>query len=135
MDLPSFSPPVITLTYASVLGLVFLLMSINVVRHRARAKVDIGYGEDKDLGGVFRAHANFAEYVPLILVILALTEGAGGDDLLLRILGGGLVVARLLHVWGLSSSTGVTPGRFIGTILTWAVLLVASGMGLYIALG
>lgn len=135
MDLPSFSPPVITLTYASVLGLVFLLMSINVVRHRVRAKVDIGYGEDKELGGVLRAHANFAEYVPLILVILALLEAAGGDDLMLRILGGGLVVARLLHVWGLSNSTGVSPGRFIGTILTWVVLLVASGTGLYLALG
>lgn len=135
MDLPSLSPPVITLTYASVLGLVFLLMSINVVRHRVRAKVNIGYGEDMDLAGVLRAHANFAEYVPIILIILALLETAGGDDLMLRLLGGGLVVARLLHVWGLSSSTDVTPGRFIGTLITWAVLLVASGMGLYIALG
>lgn len=135
MDLPSFSPPVITLTYASVLGLIFLAMSINVVRHRARAKVNFGHGEDMDLAGVLRAHANFAEYVPLALLLIALLEAAGGDDLMLRLLGGGLVVARLVHAWGLSTSTEVTPGRFIGTILTWVVLLVSSGMGLYIALG
>ena len=135
MELPIVTPPVITLTYASVLGLVFVVMSYAVVRQRVRAKILLGFGEDMALAAPYRAHANFAAYVPLTLIVIGLLEMAGADDLLLRLLGGGLVVARLLHAWGLYMSPGTSPGRFLGTLLTWIVLTIASGSGLYVTLG
>ena len=49
----------------------------------------------------------------------------------LEVTRGQLIQPALLHAFGLSTSTGTTPGRFIGTILTWLVILVASALLLY----
>ncbi|HBA42281.1 MAG TPA: hypothetical protein DCZ07_04830, partial [Alphaproteobacteria bacterium] len=43
-------------------------------------------------------------------------------------------VGRLAHAIGLSGSSGRSLGRFIGTILTWLVMLVAGGLSVYYAL-
>lgn len=134
MDLSIVNIPEITLTYASILGLIFLFLSINVVRLRASTKTSLGHGGDTDLEGAARAHGNFAEYVPFILILVGLLELQGANETLIRSLGGGLIVARLLHAYGLISSSLPNFGRAAGAMLTWAVLLVASVMGLYINL-
>ena len=41
-------------------------------------------------------------------------------------MGAALLVARILHPVRLTTRSGVNPLRFIGTNLTWIVLLVAS---------
>lgn len=128
------SAPEITLTYGSVLGLIFLFLSVNVVRLRASTKTSLGFGEDMTLQGAVRAHANFAEYVPIILILVGMLEFQGANETLIRALGGGLIVARLLHAYGLISSSAPNFSRAAGAMLTWLILLVASGMGLYVNL-
>lgn len=121
-----------TLLYAGILGLMYLFLTWRVVRMRIRHGIGIGDGGRDDLARAIRVHANFGEYVPLILVIVALTEMAGAGAVLVHILGGGLVLARLLHAWGLTASSGTSPGRASGAALTLALLAAASLTAIYL---
>jgi hypothetical protein len=71
-----------------------------------------------------RIHGNFAEYVPLALLVIVLIEAAGYSRYWIHLLGLALVAARLLHAWGLTRDKQPSPGRVIGTALTFAVLAV-----------
>ena len=72
-----------------------------------------------------RGHANFAEYVPLILVLLGILELNGTAAWVLHALGATLLVGRLLHGYALAFTTQNVFGRSVGTLLTVIVLLVA----------
>ncbi len=124
--------PSITLFYASLLGLLLLGLSARVVMLRRRHQVGIGTGSVGALERAVRAQANFGEYVPFAIVLLALLEWASDWAWMIHALGAVLVVGRLLHAQGLSKSGGVSSGRFVGTLLTWVVLLVAALAGVAI---
>jgi hypothetical protein len=116
----------ITALYAGLLGLLLLALAINVVRGRVAFKVDFGDAGNLALQQRQRVHGNAVEYVPIGLVLLLLLELNGASAPVLHGLGGTLFVARVLHAWGLSSSTGTSPGRLVGTIATWVVLLASA---------
>ncbi|AKS40776.1 MAPEG family protein [Wenzhouxiangella marina] len=118
----------ISLFYAGLLGLILLALSWRVVALRRHHKVGIGAGERSDLELAIRAHANFSEYVPLVLLLLVILEASAAmPALVLHLLGATLVIARLLHgFFGLNRSAGVSQGRFLGTLLTWLVLLASA---------
>lgn len=123
--------PSIVLIYASLLALLLIGLSYNVVRLRRRHQVGIGTGSVQALERAVRAHANFCEYVPLALLLLGLIElGGKVPGWTLHILGLALLAGRIAHAQGLSRSAGASRARVVGTALTWGVLLVASGMGL-----
>jgi len=124
----------ITLMYTSLLALLLIGLSYNVVRLRRQFQVGIGTGSVQPLERAVRAHANFCEYVPIALLLLVLIE-IGGDapGWALHVLGALLLFGRLAHAVGLSRSAGATRARVIGTVLTWSVLLVGAGMGLAVA--
>ena len=127
----------ITLFTAGVLGLIFLGISVHVVRQRVATKVVLGDGDAKPgtegLRVAIRMHANFAEYVPLILILLGGIEYAGAPHDLVLGLAVALVAARLAHAFGLPRPT---PNllRAGGVILTWIVLVTASITALALAL-
>jgi uncharacterized membrane protein YecN with MAPEG domain len=121
----------ITALWAGLLGILMLALAMRVVRARATEDVIFGDGGSVLLLQRIRVHANFTEYVPMGVLLMLVLELDGASALLLHGLGGGLFAARVLHAFGLSSSTGTTPGRFVGTVLTWIVLLAASGLALY----
>ena len=91
--------------YAGLLGLIYVPLGIRIALMRKKFRVGIGDGGNPDLARAIRVHGNFMEYVPLALVLLG---------------------ARLLHIFGLGSSIGVTIGRTAGMTLTWAMILVTS---------
>lgn len=114
----------ITLLYAGLLGLWFLVLSLRVIK--GRSKVAMGDGGDPGMLRLMRGHANFAEYAPLILVLMALLEDQGLAALWLHLLGGALLLGRLLHGYAFMFSEHFPPGRFWGTVLTLLCLLGAS---------
>ncbi len=122
----------ITLLYAGLLGLWFLILSLRVIK--GRSKVALGDGGDPAMLRLMRGHANFAEYTPLILVLMALLETEGLGAIWLHLLGGGLLLGRLLHGYAFLFSEHFPPGRFWGTVLTLLCLLGASGAGIGLAL-
>lgn len=121
--------PRITLLIASLHVVLMLALAARVVFLRRSARVGLGDGGDKVLMRRIRAHGNFVEYVPLALLMLALLELSGVGAYWLWGFGGTLLVGRLLHAYGLSRRSGTSPGRFIGTLLTWGVLLGEAGVG------
>ena len=60
----------ITAFYGGLLGITFMYLSILVIQGRRSGKISLGDGGDNHFLGVIRAHANFAEYVPLILSLI-----------------------------------------------------------------
>ena len=64
----------VTPVYAGLLAMMFVPLSIRVIRQRRRARIGVGDGGDRLLIRRQRAHANFAEYVPMTIVLMALAE-------------------------------------------------------------
>ncbi|WP_133499652.1 MAPEG family protein [Cognatilysobacter terrigena] len=114
--------PVVTLLVAGLHGLLLLSLSLPVVLMRRGRRVGLGDGGDPQLLRRIRIHANFIENVPFALIVLALLELSGLERSWVAVLGGMLLIARLLHALGLSRSSGYSFGRFTGTVLTWTVI-------------
>ena len=123
--------PRITLLVASLHVLFYLLLSMRVMLHRKAHRIGVGTGGDEVMTRRVRVHANFAEYVPLALLMLALLELAGTAAAVVWTCGLVLLLARLAHAIGLGGSAGYSAGRFGGTLLTFAVLLAMALLGLW----
>lgn len=115
-----------TILYAGIFGLMFLYLSAEVSKLRVRYEVGLGDGGHLDLLKAIRIHGNFSEYVPIILILLFLSELMGGRSWLMHTLGGILLIGRVLHMIGLRITEGPSLYRFFGILMTWAVLLILS---------
>ncbi len=120
----------ITLIYAGLLGLLFLLLSFWVVKRRAQFRVMIGEGEAPEMLAAIRAHGNFAEYVPLTLLLMALCELAGVGALWLHLGGVLVVVGRILHAIGIQIPRAPNMPRLFGTLFFWLSLGMFSVLAL-----
>ncbi|MDW4561259.1 MULTISPECIES: MAPEG family protein [Aeromonas] len=120
----------ITLIYGGLLGLLFLLLSFWVVKRRAQFKVMIGEGEAPEMLSAIRAHGNFAEYVPLTLLLMALCELAGVGALWLNLGGALLLVGRILHAIGIQIPRAPNKPRLFGTLFFWLSLGLFSVLAL-----
>ena len=119
----------VTPLYAGILAILFFVLSLRVIAVRGR--VNLGDGGDPVVLRRMRGHANFAEYVPLILLMMGFLELNQTSAALLHGIGLTLVAARLLHGYALSFTEKFVFGRFFGTFLTLGLLLVAGGLCLF----
>jgi uncharacterized membrane protein YecN with MAPEG domain len=111
--------------YAGLNALIGLVLALNVVRLRLKTRTNLGSGGNATLEQAIRAHGNFTEYAPFILLLM-LIAAMGGESLYwLHGMGIALTVARLLHPWGLLGNPGTSVGRFSGINLTWLTMIVA----------
>ena len=136
MNLTTFSaqPPVITALIAAVLGLFFVRLALKVVASRRAAKISIGDSDDPALLRASRVHANFAEYAPLTLLLMALAEIIGAPSFVILVLGAMLIAGRLLHAYGLGQEPDDFRARVRGMQLTIFALIGAAGAAFLIAL-
>ncbi|HKX10797.1 MAG TPA: MAPEG family protein [Stellaceae bacterium] len=116
----------ITALYAGINGLILLVLAIRVARQRGISKVGLGTGGDSVLERAVRIHGNAAESIPIILILLGLAEACGSKPWLLHGMGIALTLGRLLHIWGLTQSSGTSFGRVAGMSLTWLALAVGA---------
>lgn len=110
--------------YASLLGILYIGLAFNIIRLRRKFKVGIGSGDNKFLAKAIRIHGNFAEYIPLALILLAVYELNGASVMVLHALGATLVVGRALHAIGLTKSIGISIQRQVGMMSTFLVILI-----------
>ena len=115
----------ITALYAGLLALLFVFLAVRVIGARRSAKVAIGDGGDAPLRRRMRVHANFAEYVPLALLLIALLEGLKISTLVLHGLGVVLLFGRVVHAFGVSQEPEDLRLRVTGMVATFGVILVA----------
>ena len=118
----------ITMLYAGALALILLVLSARVIQARGQQKVYMGDGGNDLVLRRMRGHANFAEYVPMTLILIGLLEFRGMAPWVLHALGLTLLLARSLHAYSFGFSSQFMPGRFGGTVLTWSVLGISAGL-------
>ncbi len=118
----------ITALYAASLAFVGIFLQQLVGRERLRADVSLEAGGQAPLLVAIRRHANFSEHVPLALLLFALIELNGAPALLLHGLGVTLLVARVVHPFGLDADEMRRPARLLGALGTLVVTIVAAGV-------
>ena len=124
----------ITGIYIALLALVGLALQQHVGIHRMRADVSLGDGGDEALTVAMRRQANFVEQVPIALLLLGALELNGTSALWLHGLGVALLVARIVHPFGLEMANSKRIPRFLGAAGTLVIMLVAIGKLLWQAL-
>jgi uncharacterized membrane protein YecN with MAPEG domain len=108
----------ITGLYAALAALLVVFLAVRVVLYRRTTKVGLGDGNNPDLLQCIRVHANAVEYVPLYLLLMLILELNQTLPMLIHVFGIVLIVARLLHAWGVSYHRGLSAGRALGAGLT-----------------
>jgi len=126
-------PLPVTLLTASLLALLYLVLVVRVSHGRLSHKISMGDAGNKDMQARVRVHANFAEYVPLILILMGILETSNGNPFLLAVAGVLLLVFRICHAIGLPRPA---PNmlRMIGAGGTFMLLAVLAVWGLILVL-
>ncbi len=118
--------PDITLLYAGLLGLIWMVLSYRAGNMRGKTGISIGDGGNPQLLLEMRRHGNFVEAVPLLLLILMLLEMNGVNAYAIHAMGAALVIARVVHPMGLQADSMSGLGRLVGAALTALLMVVAS---------
>lgn len=124
-----------TALYASLLVLLYMKMTTDVIKARRSNQVSTGYGPDGVIRDIVSAHANFSSYVPIMLIMLFLLESSNHiPSYIIHILGVMCFLGRLFHYQAFSSKTMNFKKRVLGMQLTiFPMILMAIGC-LYIYL-
>ena len=122
---------VVTPLYAAILAVWFVVLSLRATQRRRAASVSFGDGADAPLQRAIRGQANFAEYVPLALLLLLIIELSRLSLYVVHALGIALVIARLLHGYAMGFRAEFRFGRLWGALTTFAILIVEAILCLY----
>ncbi|EDP65644.1 Uncharacterized relative of glutathione S-transferase [alpha proteobacterium BAL199] len=117
---------IVTPLYAGLLALVFLVVSLRVIGHRRATRIDLGDGGDRTLLRHQRIHANFAEYVPITLILMTLAELQGLPAWMLHATGLALIIGRLTHTHAVGREPEPAGARVVAMTLTFAALAFAA---------
>jgi uncharacterized membrane protein YecN with MAPEG domain len=112
--------------YAALLGLFFIALSIRTLRLRRQLRIAVGDGGNPAMLRAMRVHANFAEYVPLGLILLHFVEAQGAQAMLLHGLCLCLLLGRVAHAFGVSQTAENFSFRVTGMALTFTTIFFSS---------
>jgi uncharacterized protein len=125
----------ITLSAAASAAIINIWLSIRCGQVRTAEKISMGDGGNDKLIRRMRAHSNFIENTPLVLVLIAALElariGDAGGNMWLAAVSAVYMLGRVLHGIGMDGGA-LGNGRMVGTIVTlvtqlglaiWAVVI------------
>jgi uncharacterized protein len=115
----------VTLVGAGLAALLNIWLAVRCGQTRTKENVMVGDGGNEALIRRMRAHANFNEFTPIVLILMGLIEYAQGTSTWLWVVMAIYMVGRILHALGMD---GFMKGRMIGTLTT---MLTTAGLGLY----
>ena len=125
----------VTPVYAGLLAFVYIYLTYSVIRLRQRKQLSVGDGGDPSFLRKMRAHGNFAEYVPMALLLMAMAELLGAGAALLHATGGLLLAGRLAHAWCFLFTDHDLKARRAGMVMTLAAIAIGGGVSLWGGLG
>lgn len=120
----------VTLTIAGAAALLNIWLMIRVGQVRLSEKVSVGDGGNEKVLRRMRAHSNYIETAPFILILIGLIEMTSKGETSptwLWIVGGAFLLGRVAHGIGMDDGK-FGKGRAIGTVVTMLALL---GLGVY----
>ena len=115
--------PQITALYTALCLLLLVALAFNVVRNRLKHGVSLGDAGNKDVTRAMRTHANATEYMPIVLLALAILELLGGSSTALHAYGAVFFIGRVLHAVGMNMKPSANRWRQAGIALSWLVML------------
>src|SRR6202011_6095835 len=121
--------PSVTAAYLAVLALLYVGLSVQVIRLRRRNLAGFGDAGNAQLRSAIRAHAHFAEYVPITALMVAMLEASGLTAIAVHGCMGALLVARMLHPFGMHAKPGTLPfsiGRVGGMTITTSLMIICA---------
>ena len=116
----------ITPYYAAILALLFIALSVRTIKTRREHKVAIGDGGEKSILRASRVHANFSEYVPFTILLIAMLEMQTYSQWIIHSLCIALVTARAIHAYGVSQANEDFRFRIFGTATTINIIGVCA---------
>lgn len=126
MSLPSVQAAAL---WTALMILVMLGLKLYVGGQRRRHKVPAGDQSNPAFGLASRVQMNAVEDVPPLMVGILALAMLNAPAVYIHACGGVLFVSRVLHAWGLASSSGFSIGRFVGTMGTLiATLMIVGGI-------
>ena len=114
----------ITGIYASLLAIVMIVLSFRVSMLRAQSDIPMLHGENIQLAEWVRRHGNFTENAPMGLILMGIVEAFGASFLLLNVIGGTLLVGRIVHPFGIAAKDENKLARGAGALLTAISMLI-----------
>ena len=120
----------VSLTAAAAAAFINLWLGIRIGQVRTSEKVSIGDGGNEKVIRRMRAQANFVEFTPFVLILIALVELAVGTSTLLWAAMAVYMLARIAHALGMD---GMPKGRPIGIMLTLLIMTGLAGYSVYVA--
>lgn len=112
--------------YAAILTIIYVALSFRTLLLRRSHDIPIGSAGDPVLTRAVRVHSNFAEYVPLALILLYLLETRTTTDMGFHVLGVSLIIGRLTHAYGVSQIDEDFRLRVFGMVLTLGTMISAA---------
>jgi len=91
----------ITLTLAGAAAILLIWLAGRVSRVRRQFRIGLGDGGNEALLRRIRAHGNYVENMPIVLILIGLIELAGGDRRILWAAGIAFILARIAHAFGM----------------------------------
>jgi uncharacterized protein len=122
-----------TSLYAGLLALLYVYLSTRVIKARRTAGVGIGDAGNQQLLRAQRVHANFAEYVPLVLILMVLLEFQSQPLWLIHSTGALLLGGRLIHAYGVSQDPEIIRIRVTGMAMTFCAIITGALANLWVA--
>ncbi|MDJ0686454.1 MAG: MAPEG family protein [Alphaproteobacteria bacterium] len=113
----------VTGLYAALFAIMLCLLSLRVIQFRRLGRVSLGDGDDVRLARAIRGQANFVEYAPIGLILLAAAELNGMPGWLLHAYALALLAGRLMHAYAFSIVKESPIGRTGGMMVTFSALL------------
>lgn len=113
----------VTALYAAACGLFLIYLSARVIMSRAKLHISVGHENDPAMERAMRVQANFTEFVPIALILLALAEMQGLPLWSVHVIGLGLVAARIIHFIGFRSKEAPGIFRTLGAASTFMVII------------
>ena len=121
-----------TSIYAGLCGLLMAWLAIQTIKVRRANKVTLGDGGVFELKSAIRAHGNFAEYMPITIILLFLLEHNGAPALIIHVIGLAFLYGRWTHAQGLlkddlrkrATGMGFTLNILIGLAISNIVLAI-----------
>lgn len=120
----------ISLTFAAGCALINLWLAMRCGSVRTKEKILHGDGGHILMGRRMRAHANFAEFTPIVLILFVLVEWAMGSSPWLWGVAAVYLVARVLHGIGMDADKDAWP-RMVGILSTFLITLGLAGTAIY----
>jgi uncharacterized membrane protein YecN with MAPEG domain len=124
--------PTIVPFYASLLAALYIFLSVRVIRMRVTSRVGLGDGSDPRLQRAIRVHANFSEYVPFALILVAFVEMQHSAPVFVHALCLSLLTGRLVHSYAVSQQKEDVRLRVAGMTLTF-VTIRGAALRLFVA--